>query len=42
MWAYLANSLAWSALGLVIGAGLTEAGYDLTRFLTGRRNRDDT
>lgn len=44
MWTYLANSLAWSGLGLLVGAALTELGWDVSSIIrnSGRRNRDDT
>ena len=44
MWTYLADSLAWSGLGLLIGAALAEAGWDLGSLIrnSGRRNDDHT
>lgn len=42
MWAYLANSLAWSGVGLVAGGVLAELGWDLRSLISGRRKRDDT
>lgn len=40
--AYLTSSLAWSALGLVAGAALTEVGFEFRSLISGRRKRDDT
>lgn len=46
MWTYLANSLAYSSLGLIVGAALAEAGYDLGSIIrhaiSGRRKDDNT
>lgn len=43
MWDYLANSLAWSAVGLFVGAALAELGWDIRALISGRRKqRDDT
>ncbi len=42
MWEYVANSLAWSAFGLLGGAALTELGYDIRSLVSGRRKHDDT
>ena len=41
MWAYLANSLAWSGLGLLFGAALAELGWDLGSLISGRRKKRD-
>lgn len=42
MWTYLANSLAWSGLGFVLGAGLAELGWDLRSLISGKGRHDDT
>lgn len=44
MWTYLANSLAYSSLGLVVGAALAEAGWDIRSLIrnSGRRRDDHT
>jgi hypothetical protein len=41
MWGYLANSLAWSGLGLIGGAALAEIGWDIGALIrdSGRHKR---
>lgn len=41
MWAYLLNSLAWSTLGLLAGAAVTDAGWTVRHNLD-RSPHDDT
>lgn len=36
---YLVTSLAWSTLGLLIGAGAAQVGWDIRSLISGRRKR---
>jgi hypothetical protein len=42
VWQYLANSLAWSGVGLFAGMTLGQIGWGITVRHSGRRQDDDT